>query len=125
MAITMHRSGRHFLQIPGPTNVPDRVLRAIAQPTIDHRGADFASLTLEGLDGLKGVFMTRRPVVVFSGGGTGAWEAALVNTMSPGDKVLAFDIGEFARLWYELARRLGFEVDVVPGDWARGVEPGL
>jgi alanine-glyoxylate transaminase/serine-glyoxylate transaminase/serine-pyruvate transaminase len=123
MAITMHRSGRHFLQIPGPTNVPDRVLRAIAQPTIDHRGPDFASLTREVLDGLKGVFKTEGPVVVFSAGGTGAWEAALVNTLSPGDKVLAFDIGEFARLWYELARRLGFEADVVPGDWRGGVEP--
>jgi alanine-glyoxylate transaminase/serine-glyoxylate transaminase/serine-pyruvate transaminase len=123
MAIGMHRSGRHFLQIPGPTNVPDRVLRAIAQPTIDHRGPDFASLTREVLDGLTGVFKTKGPVVVFSAGGTGAWEAALVNTLSPGDKVLAFDIGEFARLWYELARRLGFEADVVPGDWTRGVEP--
>src|SRR5580704_7906795 len=119
----MYQSGRHFLQIPGPTNVPDRVLRAIAQPTIDHRGADFAALTLKVLDGLKGVFKTNGPVVVFSAGGTGAWEAALVNTLSPGDKVLAFDIGEFARLWYELARRLGFEADVVPGDWTRGVDP--
>jgi alanine-glyoxylate transaminase/serine-glyoxylate transaminase/serine-pyruvate transaminase len=119
----MHRSGRHFLQVPGPTNVPHRVLRAIAQPTIDHRGADFASLTREVLDGLKGVFKTTGPVVVYSAGGTGAWEAALVNTLSPGDKVLAFEIGEFAKLWYELARRLGFEVEVVPGDWRSGVEP--
>ena len=110
----MYRSGRHFLQVPGPTNVPHRILRAIAQPTIDHRGPDFASLTREVLDGLKGVFKTKGPVVVYSAGGTGAWEAALVNTLSPGDKVLAFEIGEFARLWYELARRLGFEVDVVP-----------
>jgi alanine-glyoxylate transaminase/serine-glyoxylate transaminase/serine-pyruvate transaminase len=119
----MHQSGRHFLQVPGPTNVPHRILRAIAQPTIDHRGADFASLTREVLDGLKGVFKTEGHVVVFSAGGTGAWEAALVNTLSPGDKVLAFEIGEFARLWSELARRLGFEVEVVPGDWRGGVEP--
>src|ERR1700687_1624714 len=125
MAITMHRSGRQFLQIPGPTNVPHRVLRAIAQPTIDHRGADFASLTREVLDGLKGVFKTVGPVIVFSAGGTGAWEAALVNTLSPGDKVLAFDIGEFAKMWYELARRLGFEADGVQGDWRRGVEPDV
>jgi alanine-glyoxylate transaminase/serine-glyoxylate transaminase/serine-pyruvate transaminase len=121
----MHQSGRHFLQVPGPTNVPHRILRAIAQPTIDHRGADFASLTREVLDGLKGVFKTEGHVVVFSAGGTGAWEAALVNTLSPGDKVLAFEIGEFARLWSELARRLGFEVEVVPGDWRGGVEPGV
>jgi alanine-glyoxylate transaminase/serine-glyoxylate transaminase/serine-pyruvate transaminase len=119
----MHQSGRHFLQVPGPTNVPHRILRAIVQPTIDHRGADFASLTREVLDGLKGVFKTEGHVVVFSAGGTGAWEAALVNTLSPGDKVLAFEIGEFARLWSELARRLGFEVEVVPGDWRGGVEP--
>jgi alanine-glyoxylate transaminase/serine-glyoxylate transaminase/serine-pyruvate transaminase len=119
----MHQSGRHFLQVPGPTNVPHRILRAIAQPTIDHRGADFASLTREVLDGLKGVFKTEGHVVVFSAGGTGAWEAALVNTLSPGDKVLAFEIGEFARLWSELARRLGFEVEVVTGDWRGGVEP--
>ena len=119
----MYHSGRHFLQVPGPTNVPHRILRAIAQPTIDHRGPDFASLTREVLDGLKGVFKTDGHVVVYSAGGTGAWEAALVNTLSPGDKVLAFEIGEFAKLWYELARRLGFEAEVVPGDWSRGVDP--
>src|SRR5260370_12771806 len=120
MAITMHRSGRPFLTVPGPTNVPDRVLRAIAQPTIDHRGPDFASLTREVLDGLKGVFKTAGPVVVFSAGGTGGWEAALGNTLSPGGKVLAFVTGEFARVWYERARRLGFEADGV----ARGSPPG-
>src|SRR6266849_10821555 len=117
MAITMHRSGRHFLQIPGPTNVPDRILRAIAQPTIDHRGADFASLTREVLDGLKGVFKTEGPVIVFSAGGTGAWEAALVNTLSPGDRVLAFDTGHFAALWSQMAGKFGLDVVVVPGDW--------
>jgi alanine-glyoxylate transaminase/serine-glyoxylate transaminase/serine-pyruvate transaminase len=119
----MYQSGRHFLQVPGPTNVPHRILRAIAQPTIDHRGPDFALLTREVLEGLKGVFKTDGHVVVYSAGGTGAWEAALVNTLSPGDKVLAFEIGEFAKLWYELARRLGFEAEVVPGDWSRGVDP--
>src|ERR1700730_9952772 len=84
------KSGRHFLQIPGPTNVPDRVLRAMDKPTIDHRGADFAELAKSCLEGLKAVFQTRHPVIVFPASGTGAWEAALVNTLSPGDSVLAF-----------------------------------
>ena len=121
----MHRSGRHFLQIPGPTNVPDRVLRAIAQPTIDHRSAEFAALGREVLDGLKKVFKTTGPVVIFPASGTGAWEAALVNTLSPGDRVLAFEIGEFARLWAEVAQRLGLEVEVVQCDWTRGVDPAI
>src|SRR5207249_361659 len=111
------------LQIPGPTNVPDRVLRAMAQPTIDHRGPEFARLGRECLEGVRAVFKTSGPVLIFPASGTGAWEAALVNTLSPGDKVLAFDIGEFAKLWYELARRLSLEVDVVPGDWTSGVDP--
>jgi alanine-glyoxylate transaminase/serine-glyoxylate transaminase/serine-pyruvate transaminase len=119
----MHRSGRHFLQIPGPTNVPDRVLRAIASATIDHRSPAFAALGREVLDGLKTVFATRGPVVIFPSSGTGAWEAALVNTLSPGDKVLAFEIGEFSRLWAEMAGRLGFDVEVVTRDWSRGVDP--
>jgi alanine-glyoxylate transaminase/serine-glyoxylate transaminase/serine-pyruvate transaminase len=118
-------SGRHFLQIPGPTNVPDRVLRAIAQPTIDHRSADFAALCREVIDGLKVVFKTSGPVVVFPASGSGAWEAALVNTLSPGDKVVAFENGEFARLWAEVARRLGLDVELVPCDWRRGVDPGV
>ncbi len=118
----MHRSGRHFLQIPGPTNVPDRILRAIAQPTIDHRGRKFAALGAEVLEGLKALFRTSGPVMIFPSSGTGAWEAALTNTLSPGDRVLAFDIGEFARLWSEVARKLGLDVDVVPGDWRRGVD---
>jgi alanine-glyoxylate transaminase/serine-glyoxylate transaminase/serine-pyruvate transaminase len=118
-----YQPGRHFLQIPGPTNVPDRVLRAMAQPTIDHRGAEFAALAKEVIDGMKKIYRTTGPVVIFPASGSGAWEAALVNTLSPGDKVLSFDIGEFARLWTEVARRLGFEVDVVPGDWTRGVDP--
>jgi alanine-glyoxylate transaminase/serine-glyoxylate transaminase/serine-pyruvate transaminase len=121
----MHRSGRHFLQIPGPTNVPDRVLRAMAQATIDHRSDEFAALGREVLDGLKKVFRTAGPVVIFPASGSGAWEAALVNTLSPGDKVLAFENGEFARLWAEVAQRLGLEVEVVLCDWRRGVDPAV
>ncbi len=117
------KSGRHFLQIPGPTNVPDRILRAIAQPTIDHRGADFAKLGKEVLDGLRGVFKTSSPVVMFPGSGTGAWEAALVNSLSPGDEVLMFETGQFATLWKDVAVRFGLEVDFVPGDWRTGVDP--
>ena len=118
-----HRSGRHFLQIPGPTNVPDRVLRAIDAPTIDHRGPDFAALGLEVLDGLKQVFRTSGPVVVYPSSGTGAWEAALVNTLSPGDRVLAFETGHFATLWRAMAERLGLDVRWVEGDWRHGVDP--
>ena len=119
----MHRSGRHFLQIPGPTNTPDRVLRAMAQPTIDHRSAEFAALGLAVLEGVKSIFQTSRSVVIYPASGSGAWEAALVNTLSPGDAILAFDIGEFARGWSEVARRLGLDVEVVPGDWRHGVDP--
>lgn len=121
----MNRSGRHFLQIPGPTNVPDRVLHAMARATIDHRGPDFPDLTREVLDGLRAVFQTRGAVVVFPSSGTGGWEAALVNTLSPGDRVLAFETGEFARLWAELGRRFGLEVDLVPTDWRHGVDPAI
>jgi alanine-glyoxylate transaminase/serine-glyoxylate transaminase/serine-pyruvate transaminase len=117
------RGGRHFLQIPGPTNVPDQVLRALARPTIDHRGPEFAELTLELLEGLKGVFRTADPVIVFPSSGTGAWEAALVNTLSPGDRVLAFETGHFATLWRDMALRLGLRVDLVPGDWRHGADP--
>jgi alanine-glyoxylate transaminase/serine-glyoxylate transaminase/serine-pyruvate transaminase len=119
----MHRSGRHFLQIPGPTNTPDRVLRAMAQPTIDHRSAEFAALGRTVLDGVKRVFRTSGPVVIFPASGTGAWETALVNTLSPRDSVLGFDIGEFAGNWAEVARRLGLDVEVLPGDWRHGVDP--
>jgi alanine-glyoxylate transaminase/serine-glyoxylate transaminase/serine-pyruvate transaminase len=117
------RSGRHFLQIPGPTNVPDRVLRAIDRPTIDHRGPEFAELGLQLLDGLRHVFRTDGPVVVYPSSGTGAWEAALVNTLSPGDRVLAFETGHFATLWRTMAERLGLEVVWVPGDWRHGADP--
>lgn len=115
--------GRHFLQIPGPTNVPDRVLRAMARPTIDHRGPDFARMTAEIADGLREVFATAGPVIVFPSSGTGAWEAALVNTLKPGDRVLMFETGHFATLWRKMAERLGLVVDFVPGDWRRGVDP--
>ena len=120
-----HPSGRHFLQIPGPTNVPDRVLRALDHPTIDHRGPEFARLTLEILDGLKRVFQTSSPIVIYPASGTGAWEAALVNTLSPGDKVLMFETGHFATLWRKMADRLGLSVDFVPGDWRSGVDPAI
>jgi alanine-glyoxylate transaminase / serine-glyoxylate transaminase / serine-pyruvate transaminase len=121
--MTPNRTGRHFLQVPGPTNVPDRVLRAMAQPTIDHRSDEFAALTREVMSGLQGVFKNSGPVIVYPSSATGAWEAAFVNTLSPGDKVLSIEIGEFARLWAELAKRLGLQVDVVETDWTRGVDP--
>src|SRR6202795_22014 len=117
-----HPSGRHFLQIPGPTNVPDRILRALDQPTIDHRGPEFARMTLAILDGLKEVFASDGPVVIYPASGTGAWEAALVNTLSPGDRVLMFETGHFATLWRKMADKLGLAVDFVPGDWRSGVD---
>jgi alanine-glyoxylate transaminase/serine-glyoxylate transaminase/serine-pyruvate transaminase len=117
------KSGRHFLQIPGPTNVPDRILRALARPTIDHRSPEFGQMGKEILEGLKGVFKTKGPVVMYPGSGTGAWEAALVNTLSPGDRVLMFETGHFATLWKDVATRFGLAVDFVPGDWRRGVDP--
>ena len=120
-----HRSGRHFLQIPGPTNVPDRVLRAIDYPTMDHRGPDFALLGKEVLEGMKAIFKTRGNVVIYPASGTGAWEAALVNTLSPGDRVLMAETGQFAALWQKLATRLGLVVDFIPGDWRHGVDPAL
>jgi alanine-glyoxylate transaminase/serine-glyoxylate transaminase/serine-pyruvate transaminase len=116
-------SGRHFLQIPGPTNVPDRILRAMDLPTIDHRGPAFSELALGVLDGIKTIFKTSEPVVIYGSSGTGAWEAALVNALSPGDRVLMFETGWFASLWREMATRLGLEVEFVPGDWRHGVDP--
>jgi alanine-glyoxylate transaminase/serine-glyoxylate transaminase/serine-pyruvate transaminase len=117
--------GRHFLQIPGPTNVPDRILRAVAQPTIDHRGPAFARLGREVLDGLQRVFQTSGHVVIYPSSGTGAWEAAFVNTLSAGDKVLMFETGHFAVLWRDMAVRLGLQVDFVPGDWRHGVDAAI
>jgi alanine-glyoxylate transaminase/serine-glyoxylate transaminase/serine-pyruvate transaminase len=117
--------GRHFLQVPGPTNVPDRILRALSQPTIDHRGARFASIAREAVEGLQQIFQTSSPVVIYPSSGTGGWEAALVNTLSPGDTVLMVETGHFASLWRDVAVRLGLQVDFVPGDWRRGVEPDV
>ena len=112
--------GRHFLQIPGPTNVPDRVLRAISAPTIDHRGPEFAALTLPILSRIGKVFGTSGPVVIFPSSGTGAWEAALVNTLSPGDSVLMYESGQFAQLWRGVAESIGLQVEWIEGDWRRG-----
>jgi alanine-glyoxylate transaminase / serine-glyoxylate transaminase / serine-pyruvate transaminase len=117
-----YSAGRHFLQIPGPTNVPERVLRAIDRATIDHRGPEFRKLGLEVLEGLKAVFQTRQPVVIFPASGTGAWEAALVNTLSPGDRVLMYETGHFATLWHAMARRLSLAPGFIPGDWRHGVD---
>ncbi len=116
------RSGRHFLQIPGPTNVPDRVLRAIDRPTIDHRGPEFGKLGRRVLAGLKHVFKTQHPVVIFPASGTGAWEAALVNTLSPGDRVLMYETGHFATLWERMATKLGLDAEFIPGDWRHGAD---
>jgi alanine-glyoxylate transaminase/serine-glyoxylate transaminase/serine-pyruvate transaminase len=118
-----YQTGRHFLQIPGPTNVPDRVLRALAAPTADHRGPEFAALAREVLDGLRQIFKTAGPVIIYPSSGTGAWEAALTNTLSPGDRVLMFETGHFATLWQAMARQLDLDVEFVPGDWRRGVSP--
>ncbi len=117
------KSGRHFLQIPGPTNVPDRILRAMDRPVIDHRGPEFAELALDVLYDIKSIFKTEQPVVIYPSSGTGAWEAALVNTLSPGDKVLMFETGHFALIWAKLAERLGFQVELISGDWRSGVKP--
>jgi len=118
----MH-TGRHFLQIPGPTNVPDRVLRAMDRPVIDHRGPEFARLGAEVLEALRPVFKTSGPVVIYPASGSGAWEASIVNTFSPGDRVLMFETGHFSNLWRDVAERMGLVVDYVPGNWRRGVSP--
>lgn len=115
--------GRHFLQIPGPTNVPERVSLAMARAVVDHRGADFPELTLRIFGNLRKVFATENPVLMFPSSGTGAWEAALVNTLSPGEKVLAFETGHFSTLWREVAQKLDLDVVWVEGDWRRGIDP--
>lgn len=119
----MIRTGRHFLQIPGPTNIPDRVLRAIGRPIIDHRGAEFAKLATEVSEGLRSIFQTSSILVMYPASGTGAWEAALVNTLSPGDRVLVFETGHFSQLWGQLAQKMGFQVECVPGSWRAGAAP--
>ncbi len=115
-------NGRHFLQIPGPTNVPDRILRAIDSPTIDHRGPDFQQLGKAVLTEIKPVFGTQQPVVIYPASGTGAWEAALVNTLSPGDRVLMCETGQFATLWHNMAKRLGLVPEFITGDWRHSID---
>ena len=121
--MTLH-TGRHFLQIPGPTNVPDRVMRAMAQPVIDHRGPEFAQLGLEVLEGVRAVFKTKGPVVIFPSSGTGSCEAALANTLSPGDRVLICETGWFSHIaWRRVAERIGLNVEYMPGGWRKGASP--
>jgi alanine-glyoxylate transaminase/serine-glyoxylate transaminase/serine-pyruvate transaminase len=117
--------GKHFLQIPGPTNVPDRVLRAMDYPTIDHRGPEFAEIAKRVLDRIKLIFKTSEPVIIYPGSGTGAWEAAIVNTLNEGDKVLMFETGEFSTKWWDIAERLKIKSDFVPGDWRTGADPEI
>ena len=112
--------GKHFLQIPGPSNVPDRILRAMDFPTIDHRGQDFFDLSKRCLSGMKKIFKTNSHVIIYPASGTGAWEAALTNTMSTGDTVLMVETGHFASLWCKLANRLGILTELIPTDWRRG-----
>lgn len=119
------KAGKHFLQIPGPTNIPDRVLRAMSYPTIDHRGPDFAEIAKRVLDRIKRIFKTTQPVVMYPASGTGAWEAAIVNTLNPGDKILMFETGQFSYLWAEQAKKFSLVVDFVPGDWRHGADPKI
>ena len=129
LTLDFHPTGRHFLQIPGPSPVPDRVLRAMSLPTIDHRGPEFAALGLKVLADMKQIFQTRHPVMIYAASGTGAWEAALANTLSPGDQVLMYESGHFATLWQKLATRLGLKTEFIglPGaeGWRRGVQPQM
>ena len=121
----MRTAGRHFLQIPGPSPVPDRILRAIDMPIIDHRGPGFAGLGHRVLSGIQGIFKTKQPVIIYPASGTGAWEAALVNALSHGDKVLMIETGHFAFLWQKLALKLGLDADVIETDWRRGADPDV
>ena len=118
----MIHTGRHFLQIPGPTNVPDRVLRAMDRPVVDHRSSEFANLATEVLEGIRAVFQTAGPVLIYPSSGTGAWEAAIVNTLSPGDRVLMFETGHFSQLWRQVVERFGVTVEYVPGTWRSGAK---
>src|SRR3954469_12879714 len=115
--------GRHFLQIPGPTPLPDRVLRAMDTPIIDHRGPEFAKITKKALEGIKTIFKTTNPVIIYTATGTGAWEAALANTLSPGDRVLMIETGQFAALWKKMAERLGLKPEFISTDWRQGIDP--
>jgi alanine-glyoxylate transaminase/serine-glyoxylate transaminase/serine-pyruvate transaminase len=117
------QAGRHFLQIPGPTPVPDRILRALDQPVIDHRGPEFAKVTKRALEGIKTIFKTTNPVIIFTATGTGAWEAALTNTLSPGDRVLMVETGQFGTLWKKMAERMGLKPEFITTDWRHGADP--
>ena len=123
MRLNSHPAGRHFLQIPGPTNVPDRVLRAMDYPTIDHRGPEFNALAKKVLRSVRQIFQTKQPVIVYPASGTGAWEAALVNTLSPGDLVLMWETGHFASLWKKMADKLGVKSEFMGGDWRKPADP--
>ena len=129
LTLDFHPTGRHFLQIPGPSPVPDRILRAMSLPTIDHRGPEFAALGLRVLKGIQQIFQTRHPVIIYPASGTGAWEAALCNVLSPGDHVLMYETGHFATLWNKMAMRLGLKTEFIglPGieGWRRGVQAGM
>src|SRR3984885_7384565 len=116
-------AGRHFLQIPGPTPLPDRVLRAMDTPIIDHRGPEFASLAKRALEGIKTIFKTANPVIIYTATGTGAWEGALVNALSPGDRLLMVETGQFATLWKNMAVKLGLKPEFIAGDWRSGADP--
>ncbi len=120
-----YQAGRHFLQIPGPSNVPDRILRAMAKPTISHRDPEFQRLGRDILDRVRQVFKTEQPVIIYPSSGTGAWEAALTNTLSAGDRVLMFETGHFSMLWEKMARKIGLDVDYVAGDWRHGADPDV
>src|SRR3954470_12031516 len=117
--------GRHFLHIPGPTPVPDRILRAMDTPIIDHRGPEFSKLAKRCLDGIKTIFKTTNPVIIYTATGTGAWEAALVNTLSPGDRVLMVETGQFATLWKNMAQKLGLRPEFIKTDWRTGADPAV
>src|SRR2546430_8713403 len=120
---TARGAGRHFLQIPGPSPVPDRILRAMDRAIIDHRGPEFQKLARRVLDGIKGIFKCSGPVVIYTATGTGAWEGALVNTLSPGDRVLMVETGQFATLWKKMAERLGLKPEFITTDWRQGIDP--
>ena len=117
------RAGRHFLQIPGPSPVPDRILKAMAMPVLDHRGPEFQKLGQRVLSGIKTIFKTKNPVIIYPASGTGAWEAALANVLSPGDHVLMYETGHFAMLWKNMAAKLGINAEFIASDWRAGVDP--
>src|SRR6187399_2071634 len=123
LTLDFHPTGRHFLQIPGPSPVPDRILRAMSLPTIDHRGPEFGALGLRVLKGIQQVFQTRHPVIIYPASGTGAWEAALANVLSPGDTVLMYETGHFASLWKTMATKIGLNPEFIASDWRAGADP--